>query len=121
MYTSLLDRGSISFSKVVKYDGGHRNLKNEIVYSKIELRFLDSYKFLPSSLSELAKNMKRCHFKNLKKWFDQIVPKNLSGNERKDLFKLLSKKLAYPYDYMNSLEKYNEKELPSKESFYIIY
>ena len=108
----------ISFSKVVKYDGGFRNPKNEVICSKIELRFLDSYKFLPSSLCELAKNLKRCHFKNLKKWFDQTVPKNLSEKERKDLFKLLSKKLAYPYDYMNSLEKYNEKELPSKENFY---
>ncbi len=31
---------------------------------------------------------------------------------------LLSKKLAYPYDHMNSLEKYNEEQLPSKENFY---
>ena len=76
---------------------------------------MDSYKFLSSLLSELAKN---CHFKNLRKWFDQTIPKNLTEMERKYLFKLLSKKLAYPYDYMNSLEKYNEEELPSKENFY---
>ncbi len=34
------------------------------------------------------------------------------------MFKLLSKKLAYPYDNMNSLEKYNKKQLHSKENFY---
>ena len=62
--------------------------------------------------------MKICHFKNLKKWFDQTAPINLSERERKGLFKLLSKKLAYPHDYMNSLEKYNETELPLKVNFH---
>ena len=54
----------------------------------------------------------------MRKWFDLSIPKNLSEIERKYLFKLLSKKLAYPYDYMNSIEKYNEEQLPSKENFY---
>lgn len=45
--------------------------------------------------------MKKYHFKNLKKWFEQTAPKNLSEMERKYLFKLLSKKLAYLYDNMN--------------------
>ena len=110
----------ISFSKVIKYDSGLKNTKGEIIYNNIELRFLDSYKLLPSSLNVLSKNMKRCHFKNLRKWFDKSAPKNLTEMERKYLFKLLSKKLAYPYDYMNSLEKYNEKQLPPKEKFYNI-
>jgi hypothetical protein len=76
----------ISFSKIIKYDSGFTNAKNEIINYNIELRFLDSYKFLPSSLSELAKNLKRCHFKNLKKWFNEKAPKNLSEMERKYLF-----------------------------------
>jgi len=54
----------ISFSKVLKYDSGLRKSNGQIIYNNIELRFLDSYKFLSSSLSELAKNLKRCHFKN---------------------------------------------------------
>lgn len=44
--------------------------------------------------------MKKCHLKNLKKWFDQATPKNLSELQKKYLFKLLSRKLAYSYDYM---------------------
>ena len=43
----------ISFSKIIKYDSGIRNTKGEIINYNIELRFLDSYKFLSSSLSEL--------------------------------------------------------------------
>ncbi|XP_065219712.1 uncharacterized protein LOC135845175 [Planococcus citri] len=97
----------ISFSKVVKFQ--HYSGKE----GKIELRFLDSYKFLSEPLSKLAKNLEMCHFKNLKKWFDNTVP---PGND--SLFNLLTEKLAYPYDYMDSLEKYDEEELPSRGNFY---
>ncbi|XP_065211441.1 uncharacterized protein LOC135839374 [Planococcus citri] len=97
----------ISFSKVVKFQcySGEEG--------KIELRFLDSYKFLSEPLSKLTKNLEMCHFKNLKRWFHKTVP---SGND--SLFNLLTEKLAYPYDYMDSLEKYDEEELPSRENFY---
>ena len=32
----------------------------------------------------------------------------------------MSKKGVYPYDYMDSFEKFNQKELPTKEQFYSI-
>ena len=32
----------------------------------------------------------------------------------------MSKKGVYPYDYMDSFEKFNETELPTKEVFYSI-
>ena len=31
---------------------------------------------------------------------------------------LLKQKGAYPYEYMNSFEKFNEEKLPAKKSFY---
>jgi len=49
----------ISFSKILKYDSGLKNNESEIIYKNIELRFLDSYKFLSSSLSELAKKFEK--------------------------------------------------------------
>ena len=76
----------ISFSKIVKYDSGLKNSKGETVHYNIELRFLDSYKFLSSSLSTLAKNLKRCHFKNLKNWFNEKVSKNLSEIKRNCIY-----------------------------------
>ena len=33
-------------------------------------------------------------------------------------FVLLLKKCVYPYEYMNSWEKFNEASLPDKEAFY---
>ncbi|XP_050060033.1 uncharacterized protein LOC126551227 [Aphis gossypii] len=97
----------ISFSKKIQY-----STKN------IELRFLDSYKFLSNSLSELAKSMKLYNFKILKKWFQKEIPGNLTELQKVYLFRLLTKKLAFPYDYMNSVDKYKETKLPPKESFY---
>ncbi|KAF0709819.1 Uncharacterized protein FWK35_00030838, partial [Aphis craccivora] len=97
----------ISFSKKIQY-----STKN------IELRFLDSYKFLSNSLSELAKSLKLCNFKILKKWFQKKVPGNLTELQKVYLFRLLTKKLAFPYDYMNSVDKYKEIKLPPKKSFY---
>ena len=32
--------------------------------------------------------------------------------------RLLKQKGAYPYEYMNSFEKFNEEKLPAKKSFY---
>ncbi len=57
--------------------------------------------------------MKRCHFKNLRKWLETVTPK-----DKLDLLKLLTKKLAYPYDYIDPEEKYNETQLIPKEKFY---
>lgn len=35
-------------------------------------------------------------------------------------FKLMKQKGVYPYDYMDSLDKFNEKKLTSKDNFYSI-
>ena len=91
----------ISFSKVLKC--GFDDEGNPLT---IELRFIDSFKFLPSSMEKLAKNLKQDQFKKLAKFF----PKEHLG--------LITRKLAYPYDYMYSPDKYLETQLPPIEKFY---
>lgn len=71
----------ISF-KIIKYDFAFWNIKDQIFFN-IKFRFLDSYKFLSSSPSQLVKIWKNVILNNWKKWFDTSVPKNLSGNRNK--------------------------------------
>ena len=58
--------------------------------------------FMNSSLDRLVKNLSDEDFKYLVKEFGS---KNLE---------LLKQKDAYPYEYMNSLERFNEEKLPAK-------
>ena len=44
--------------------------------------------------------------------------KNKYPNMTNDDFKLIITKGIYPYEYMNSFEKFNEPQLPSIEKFY---
>jgi hypothetical protein len=97
----------ISFSKMIKVSRAkYADGKMVEDYENHELRFLDSYKFMASSLGALAGNLDDDSCKNLVKFY--------SGEK----FKLLRRKGVYPYDYSDSLDRLNEKELPPKEKFY---
>lgn len=106
------DEKYISFSKIVKYN----------INKKVELRFLDSFKFLPNSLSNISKILKYNDFSELKKWFNNYLNKDkfkgLQTEIKKNMFRLIRKKLSYPYDYMDNINKYYEKNLPDKINFY---
>ena len=69
------------------------------------LTFIDSFQFMRSSLEKLVSNMPKESFKYTSEVFE--------GKE----FDLMVRKGVYPYDYMDSFDKFNEK-LPSKEEFY---
>ena len=69
-----------------------------------ELRFIDSFKLLPSSLDKLSKNLEKDQFKELPKY------------NPKEHLDLVTRKLAYPYEYMDSPAKYLETELPPLKS-----
>ena len=96
----------ISFSIKVEVDkyinkNGIERLK------EIELRFIDSFKFMSSSLDSLVNNL-ACR-----------------GNEffgfeeySKNQYKLLIKTGIYPYEYMTDWDKFKETKLPLKEAFY---
>ena len=62
--------------------------------------------FMNSSLEKLVKNLLEDDFKYLTKEFDS---KHLE---------LLKQKDDYPYEYMDSLKRFNEETLPDKKCFY---
>ena len=72
------------------------------------LMFIDSFQFMSSSLDKLVSNLPKD---------DLIYTSKAFKGKRLDL---MSQKGVYPYDYMDSFEKFNEKELPTKDQFYSI-
>lgn len=75
----------------------------------LRLKFIDSYRFLQCSLAKLAKYLP---IEKLK------ISRQEWSNLDDDKFKLLTEKGVYPYSYMNSWEKFNEKNLPPINDFY---
>ncbi|XP_068713295.1 uncharacterized protein [Montipora foliosa] len=71
------------------------------------LTFIDSFQFMSSSLDRLVSNLPKESLKYTSQIFE---------NEKLDL---MSRKGVYPYDFMDSFGKFNEK-LPPKEEFYSI-
>ena len=91
----------ISFSKEIVV-GEYKNKKGEKVEVKHEIRFLDSFKFMASSLESLVGNLGLEKLIETRKEFGEKV-------------KLISRKGIYPYDYMNGIKKFSEEKLPQKE------
>ena len=61
--------------------------------------------------------------KNYKKYFNKELIKKFANiyefcNEDINKFILLLRKGVYPYEYMDSWERFNETSLPDKESYY---
>ena len=94
----------ISFSKEIVV-GEYKNKKGEKVEVKHEIRFLDSFKFMASSLESLVGNLGLEKLIETKKEFGEKV-------------KLISRKGIYPYDYMNGIKKFSEEKLTQKEKFF---
>ena len=127
------------------------NDNGEIISYK--LKFIDSYRFMQSSLSNLVDNLSgvhdecnkcrerkkiksncefvgfrngrlNCKCKECKKPCTKVInDKNFRTlykfcNGDLNKFFLLLRKGIYPYEYMDSWEKFNETELPPKEAFY---
>ena len=72
------------------------------------LTFIGSFQFMSSSLDKLISNLPKDGL---------IYTSKAFKGKRLDL---MSQKGVYPYDYMDSFEKFNEKELPTKDQFYSI-
>ena len=67
--------------------------------------FIDSMHFMNFSLDKLVKNLSDKDFKYL---VEELGSQNLE---------LLKQKGDYPYEYMNSFEKFNEEKLPARRYF----
>ena len=70
------------------------------------LAFIDSMQFMNSSLDKLVKNLSDEDLKYLVEEFDF---KNLEISKQKG---------AYPYEYMNSFERFDEDKLPARKFFF---
>ena len=99
------------FSKLDKF-----NVKIDVIPNGLEkymafflnknLVFIDSMQFMNSSLDKLVKNLSDEDFKYLVKEF---ISENLE---------ILKQKGAYPYEHMNSFERFNEEKLPQRKYFF---
>ncbi|VDI12144.1 Hypothetical predicted protein [Mytilus galloprovincialis] len=85
------DKTYISFSKKVD--------------KTLEMRSIDSCRFMPNSFKTLAENLTTGKFKATQKCF----------GERSEL---MIRKGVYPYDYMDGPAKLEETQLPPKEKFF---
>ncbi|XP_053592969.1 uncharacterized protein LOC128667335 [Microplitis demolitor] len=71
------------------------------------LRFIDSFRFMASSLDKLASNLNDCD--------KQITQQHYNDPEK---FKLVTRKGVFPYEYITDIDKLNDKQLPDQDSFY---
>ena len=95
----------ISFSKTI-VTGQYTNKKGEVKDKTFKIVFKDSLKFMSSSLGALVNNLPKDAFKNLLKYF---TPEQAE---------ILKQKGFYPYECMDSIEKFNDTKPPSQEVFY---
>ena len=96
----------ISFSIKVPVDS-YINKNGEKKDKLIEIRFIDSFKFMSSSLDSLTKYLVR----GRKKLFGFEDYSELQ-------YDLLTRKGVYPYEYVNSWDRFNETQLPPIDVFY---
>ena len=82
--------------------GNYFNKKGENKIKFEEMRFLDSFRFLPDSLNNLSKSLSQNNFNILQEYFPEDRLKSL-----------MSQKGIYPYSFIDSFEKFDEKPLPT--------
>lgn len=75
--------------------------------TKVHLRFIDSYRFMASSIEKLASYLSK----------DKMTI-SAARFPNKNEFDLATRKGVFPYEYMDSWQKLEENELPSRENFY---
>ena len=103
------EENNISFTKEIEVDTFEKkeDNKTKTISVKRKLRFIDSFKFMATSLDSLANNLPDNMFNNLSYFYEEQAK-----------LKLLKRKGAYPYDYMDFFERLSETILPPIESFY---
>ena len=99
------DEKYISFTKNIVV-GSYTNKEGKDKPIKHKIRFIDSYKFMNDSLESLVNNLPDDGFNNLERFY------------KGEKLSLVKRKGFYPYEYMNSLERFKEDKIPSKEAFY---
>ena len=95
----------ITFTKNIIV-GQYTNKKGEVKDKTFKIVFKDSYKFMLSSLGALVNNLPKNGFKNISKYY---TPEEVE---------LIKQKGFYPYEYMDTEEKFNNTKLPPPQVFY---
>ena len=95
----------ISFTKNTVV-GSYTNKEGKDKDIKHKIRFIDSFKFMSDSLESLINNLPDDGFNNLERFY------------KGEKLSLVKQKGFYPYEYMNSLKRFKENKIPSKEAFY---
>ena len=129
-----------------------KNGNDKITKISYKIKFIDSYRFMSTSLSSLVSNLSegihndrcidctscldymtakdeqlifRCFSckENCEKNFNKDLIKRFANtyefcNGGLNKFVLLLKKGVYPYEYMDSWQRFDETTLPDKEAFY---
>jgi len=106
----------ISFSKKIKVDEYKDFKTKKIMPIFFEIRFVDTFAFMDTSIYSLIDNLKKgCKtIKDLRNVF-----KNTSDEFKDDdEFNLMIQKGIYPYDYIDNYERFNETKLPNNNEFY---
>ena len=100
-----------------------KSLENFIAMEIEGLVIKDSLKYLNCSLDKLGSNLKEKGLKE-KKTLKDTFPTVYTYFKREwshldeDAFELLTRKGVYPYEYIDSFERFNETKLPEKEKYY---
>ena len=94
----------ISFTKKIVV-GKYMDNKGNMQYKTFDIVFKDSFKFLSTSLDQLVKNLPRDAFKNINKFLEP------------EISKLVKQKGFYPYEYMDTIEKFKETNPPPQKAF----
>lgn len=79
------------------------------ITNRFQIRFVDTYRFMASSLEKLVGNLYHCDtdkFREIKKIFNNVD------------IDLVTRKGIYPYEYTDSWDKLQDKCLPPKSEFY---
>ena len=133
----------ITFSVPIKKEIKNKDKSIEIIY---KIKFIDSYRFMSTSLSKLVDNLaERLHNnrcvdymttkdekliftwftckKNYKKGFNKELIERYANiyefcNGDLNKFILLFRKGVYPHEYMDNWERFDETSLPDKDSCY---
>ena len=95
----------ISFTKNTAV-GSYTNKEGKDKPIKHKIKFIDSFKFMSTSLESLVNNLPDDAFNNLERYY------------KGEKLSLVKRKGVYPYEYMDSLERFKENKLPPKEAFY---
>ena len=131
----------ITFSVPIK-----KRIENKNIDVTYKIKFIDSFRFIATSLSKLVDNLTdnihndkcikcKSNFCFVRAMNEKLIFKCIDCEEEyekefnKELLKrfsnrflnkflILLRKGVYPYEYMDEWNKFNEKVLPSKESFY---